>query len=133
MGGRRGLQPDGQALLSFDPLIGDTDVRSIRRSETCTELASFRESMMVASISGGAEKLKAMNGVVVKALKPPIEEKALCKSLPLYIARRYGITSQYSYHKRLTTFGYNGLHPLKSYYQHFKETDSVRGMSVDPD
>ena len=86
MGGRRGLQPNGQALLSFDPLIGGTNVRSIRRSETCTELASFRESMMVASISGGAEKLKAMNGVVVKALKP-IEEKALRKSLPLIYSK----------------------------------------------
>ena len=39
----------------LDPLIGGTDVRSIRHSKTCTELASFRESMKVASISGGAE------------------------------------------------------------------------------
>ena len=42
---------------------------------------------MVASISGGAEKLKAMNGTVVKALKPPIEEKALWKSLPLIYSK----------------------------------------------
>lgn len=37
---------------------------------------------MVASISGGTEALKAMNGAVVKALRPPIKEKALRKSLP---------------------------------------------------
>ena len=32
---------------------------------------------MIASISGGGEALKAMNGAMVKALKPPIKEKAL--------------------------------------------------------
>ena len=91
MGGRRGLQSNGQALLSFDPLIGGTDVRSIRRSETCTELASFRESMMVASISGGAETLKAMNGVVVKALRkslPLIYSKMIRDNKPVLIPQK---------------------------------------------
>ena len=50
---------------------------------------------MVASISGGAKALKAKNGAVVKALKPPIKEKALRKSLPL-ISRYYGIISKVS-------------------------------------
>ena len=70
---------------------------------------------MVASISGGAEALKAMNGAVVKALKPPIKEKALRKSLPLIYSEMLwdNKQSQYLYNRKLTTHGCSGLHRRK--------------------
>ena len=79
-----------EAILTFSPLLLLDDKYILGLSNSCVTTRGVfrcRELEMCASICGGADAVRAMNGALVKARKPPSFENAVRKSFPLQQTR----------------------------------------------